>query len=250
MLGCSGGIGPGCRTTSLLVDDSLLIDAGTGVQELDAARMGRIRDVVLSHSHLDHVAGIPFLLDALYGRDCDAVTVHALPATIDALRRHLFNWIIWPDFSVLPQRDRPILRYRELAAGEHRLLNGVELETVPVAHSVPAVGFILHLAHSTVAFSGDTTANESLWRSLNRLKRLDVLIVEAAFPNREEALSQVAGHYCPRTLARDLVRLRHRPRIFLTHFKPGQEGTILDECREALPGWDLHPLSSGDVLRV
>ncbi len=125
VLGCSGAIARDCRTTSFLVDQDVLIDAGTGVGELTRDDMLRIEHVFLTHSHLDHVAGLPLMVDTMA---CDRigrpVHVHALPQTIAALRAHVFNGVIWPDFSCLPSPDMPLVRFHPLEVGELRELSG------------------------------------------------------------------------------------------------------------------------------
>src|SRR5205085_8090338 len=82
VLGCSGGVGPGLRTTSLLIDDEILIDAGTGVGELSLAQMRRIGNIFLTHSHLDHVCGLAFMADNLFDLIDRPVQVHATPETL------------------------------------------------------------------------------------------------------------------------------------------------------------------------
>ena len=104
VLGCSGSIAAGSRTTSFLLDRDVLIDAGTGVGDLTLDELARIDHILVSHSHLDHVLAIGLLADSVARRRAGAapIRVHALPATIDALRKHLFNGVIWPDFTCLP----------------------------------------------------------------------------------------------------------------------------------------------------
>ncbi|MDO8889712.1 MAG: 3',5'-cyclic-nucleotide phosphodiesterase, partial [Hydrogenophaga sp.] len=115
VLGCSGAIAHGCRTTSFLLDHDVLIDAGTGVGDLTLDEMAQIDHVLLTHSHLDHVASLPLMLDAVAARRLSAgaqpLQVHALPGTIAALKAHIFNNLIWPDFSAIPSAERPLMRF-------------------------------------------------------------------------------------------------------------------------------------------
>ncbi len=250
VLGCSGGIGHGRATTSLLINDSVLLDAGTGLcdQGLDALR--KIRDVYLTHSHLDHVAGIPLLVDTIFDSLSSPLTVHGRPETLEALRRHVFNGVMWPDFTVIPEPARPALRFAPMAVGERREVAGCDVRSIEVNHAVPAVGYRVDCGGKVLAFSGDTTTNETFWEALNAAPRLELLIVEVAFPEEDLELSRLAHHYCPSTLAADLARLRHRPRIYLTHFKPGAEDRILSQCRAAVPDRDLQPLRPGDCFEI
>src|SRR5690554_6896039 len=135
VLGCSGGIGGShLRTTSLLVDSDILIDAGTGVGDLSVAELTAIDHVFLTHSHLDHIASIPFMLDTVGQLRERPMTVYALPETIDALQRHIFNWTVWPDFTAIPNRVAPVLRYEPIAEGQTVMLGGRRITALPANH--------------------------------------------------------------------------------------------------------------------
>lgn len=250
VLGCSGGVGKGLRTTSLLLDDDVLIDAGSGVGDLSLDEMARIRHVFLTHSHLDHIAFIPLLIDSIFDRCETPLIIHGQAETLQALQQHIFNWVIWPDFNKLPTPQRPVMQYEVMKPGPAVTLAGRSLEMIPVAHAVPAVGYRIACAGGAVAFSGDTSTNDSFWRGLNAHERLDVLIVETAFANADHAISRLAKHYCPSLLAEDLKKLRHRPQIYITHNKPGEEDVIIAECRQTLAEYHIRSLNSGDVITL
>jgi ribonuclease BN (tRNA processing enzyme) len=248
VLGCSGGIGLDRRTTSLLVDDDVLIDAGSGVGNLSLDEMSAIRHIFLTHSHLDHFAFLPLLVDTMFPQIKSPLVVHGRAETLKALQDHVFNWSIWPDFSKLPNAETPVMRYEVMQPGETCKIGRRSLEMIEVNHIVPCVGYRVADARSAFAFSGDTTTNDTLWDALNRHKCLDLLIVEAAFPNAEEELSKAARHYTPSMLAADVAKLKHRPRIYISHPKPGQESAIFQECLAAMSDRDIKPLSGGEVF--
>lgn len=250
VLGCSGGVGQGLRTTSLLIDDDVLIDAGSGVGDLSLEEMAKIRHIFLTHSHLDHLAFIPLMLDSIFEERQEPLIIHGLPETLHALRQHIFNWVIWPDFHQLPTPERPVMRYAPMSPGQRVSLGGRTWEMIPVAHAVPAVGYRLSCAGGALAFSGDTSTNDSFWQGLNAHERLDVLIVETAFANADLAISRLAKHYCPSLLAEDLKKLRHQPQLYITHNKPGEEDVIFKECQAALPGRDIRRLNGGDIITL
>lgn len=250
ILGCSGGISAGLRTTSMLVDGDVLIDTGTGIGDLPLAELRGIRQVFLTHSHLDHTVGLPLLLDTVFDSLKSPITVYGREETLTAVRRHIFNWVMWPDFAELPNRDAPVLEYRVFEPREHMQLGERSFESVAVNHTVPAAGYILETNGRAFAFSGDTGPNDSLWRALNNIPQLDVLVVECAFPNRNAALAELARHYCPRTLAADLAKLKHDPDIWVTHLKPGSEEIIFEEVRTALPGRRVRRLMGGEVFEL
>ena len=251
VLGCSGGIGPGLATTSFLVDDDILIDAGTGVASLKIAHMRHIRHVFLTHSHLDHIAALPLLADTLFDElVANPIIVHAQQQTLAALQQHIFNGRIWPDFTVLPDREYAVLKLSAIDADSATTIGDRSIQMIAVKHTVPAVACRVESGGKSLVFSGDTTTNDDLWDALNRYDDLDLLFVESAFANKDIDLARKAGHYCPQLLAEDLAKLRHRPVVGISHLKPGDEGLIMNECRQALPGRELKQLKGGDVFEL
>lgn len=250
ILGCSGGIGAGLRTTSLLIDDDLLIDSGTGVGDLDLPALKRIKTLLLTHSHLDHTAGLPLLVDTIFETlDSDvALQVYGRAETLKAVGDHLFNWIIWPDFRELPTKEKPVVTLHEFAPGTTRDFGPRRITSVPVRHTVPAVAYIVEQGESVFAFSGDTAENDELWDALNALPKLDALVVEAAFSNANKELARMSKHYCPDTLAADLKKLEHDVPLWITHLKPGGEDVIMEELAASITDRELHRLDSGTVL--
>ena len=251
VLGCSGGISKGVATTSFLIDDDILIDAGTGVCGLTLAEMRKIRTIFITHSHLDHIAAVPLLADTLFDSLVgQPLQVYTQRNTIKSLRDHVFNWSIWPDFTALPHKTNAVLKLNPMKPGETLSLQGRKIEMITVNHAVPGVGYRVESGGKAFAFSGDTTSNENLWVSLNKHKRLDLLFIETAFADEDIELARVAFHYCPELLSKDLPKLKHKARIYISHLKPGEEKEIMKQCRAALPEWDLQQLKSGDVFEL
>lgn len=248
ILGCSGGIGAELRTTSLLIDNDILIDAGTGLGDLGLDAMRRIRHVFLTHSHLDHTAGLPLLVDTIFDSLKEPLTVYGRAETLEAVRKHIFNWVMWPDFAELPAKHSPVLAYKPLKLGQRHSLEGRTLHMVEVNHTVPGAGYIIEHAGRVFAFSGDTFTNDSFWAAVNAYPRVDVLMVETAFANANQTLADLAKHYCPKSLAADLAKLKHDPDIYITHLKPGGEDAIFAEIVAALPKRRLHRLRGGEVF--
>lgn len=250
VLGASGGIGNGARTTALLVDDDVLIDAGTGVADLPLEQMAVIDHVFLTHAHLDHVTCIPFLLDSVGSRRARPLVVHAQPATLAVLRAHLFNNALWPDFSVIPSPEQPYLRFEELAAGETAVLNGRRFRSIPVSHSIPAVGYLVGSGRASLAFTGDTCSTEVFWHELNGCADLRHVIIETSFLDAEEALSRLSGHLCPRLLAEELKKLSRAAQVHITHLMPGEEEAIMAEIRGHVPHNPPQALHAGMVFEL
>jgi len=250
VLGCSGGVGSDLRTTSFLLDDDILIDAGSGVGELTLDEMRKIHHVFLTHSHLDHFSFLPLLVDSIFPSIREPLVVHGQPATLEALQKHVFNWTIWPDFAKLPTEDKPVMKYRTLSPGDVATMGNRTLEMIGVNHIVPGVGYRVECPTGAFAFSGDTTTNDNFWDVLNGHDRLDLLLVEAAFANADVDLSKRAGHYTPDLLAADLKKLKHTPEIYITHNKPGHESVIMDECHKAITDRKIKPAGSGQIFTL
>jgi ribonuclease BN (tRNA processing enzyme) len=248
VLGCSGGIGSGRHTTCFLLDDDILIDAGTGITTLSLEQLAKIDHVFLTHSHLDHVLGLPLLLDAVGDRRGRSVTVHALPDTLDILSEHLFNWKLWPDFREIPDAESPWLRFQSLALGSGLTLGGRTLTSLPAHHTVPACGYRISNDQRSLVFTGDTTRCDALMHALNDMDDLGDLIIETSFENGLRDIAMASMHHHPDSLAHELVRLKVHPRIWITHLKPGNEAPILEELRLLMPGREILPLRQGQVI--
>jgi len=251
VLGCSGGIGAGARTSAMLVDDDVLIDAGTGIGDLDLEDLDSIRHVFLTHAHLDHIAGLPMLADQVFDENFKVpLTVYAREETMRALQDHLFNGVIWPDFSKLPSPENPMLRYRICSPGDTITIGHRNFYAIDVMHSVPSLGFTVQNSGGAFAVSGDTKTNETLWPVLNACDDLRVLVIEVSFPDEMAELAIESGHYTPKSLTDDLKRLRHEPEIWLTGMKPGEEKTIFEQVVKAAPDKNIKMLSRGTILTV
>jgi ribonuclease BN (tRNA processing enzyme) len=253
VLGCSGSIAHACRTTAFLLDDDVLIDAGTGVGDLTLDELTRIDHILLSHSHLDHVLGVPLLADSVMRRRAGRppIQVRALPQTLDVLRRHMFNNQLWPDFTRLPRAEWPVLELLPFELGDTLILGQQQrrVTVLPARHSVPAVGFGVHGPRGLWVYTGDTGPNPALWEALHG-QPVSHLTIEIAFPESERRLAAESGHHCPSTLA---AEMRHVPpglQVQLTHVKPGEMDTVLADLAQHLPGADLLALRAGHTFSL
>jgi ribonuclease BN (tRNA processing enzyme) len=231
-----------------LLDDDVLIDAGTGVGDLSLEEMARVQHVLLTHSHLDHVASLPLMLDAVaairLGASAPPLQVHALPGTIAALKAHIFNNVIWPDFSAIPSADTPLVRFVPIEVGEELSVGGKTVEVLPAVHTVPAVGYAAAAESGYWVFSGDTERNPAFWQRVNQLP-VAMLIIETAFSDREKDLAQRSKHLSPSVLATelDLIGAQQHFPIYITHTKPAETGLIMTEVQR----FDETPNRSNDV---
>ena len=231
ILGCSGGIGSGSHTTSMLLDEDILIDAGTGVGELDFDKLMYIDHIFITHSHLDHVVSIPFLVDTVGCMRDKPITIYATHPTLEILKQHLFNWAIWPDFSQIPDSRTPYMRYESISIGETVELQGRKITPLPANHTVPAVGFQLDSGQASLVFTGDTTTNNALWEILNKIENFRYLIIETAFCNQKKDIAIRSKHLCPSMLAEELEKLEQDVEIYITHLKRGEAELTMREIK-------------------
>ncbi len=251
ILGCSGGIGGRhLRTTSILVDNDILIDCGTGVADLSIAELAQIDHVFLTHSHVDHIACLPLMIDTVGDMRNRPLTVHATPATVEILRAHIFNWAVWPDFSEIPSIDAPWLRFESIAVGQIEDLQGRRIAPLPANHTVPAVAYQLNSGKASLVFSGDTGPCRELWHAVNAIDNLRTLIIETAFSNRERKLAETSQHLCPSMLIEELRYLQSRPEIFITHLKPGQIELTMEEIEEGIGEFKPRMLQNNQVFEI
>ncbi len=248
VLGCSSAIGGEARTSSYMIDDDILIDAGTGVGNLGLDALQKIDHVFLTHSHLDHIACLPLIADSVGSLRDKPITIHARAATLELLRKHIFNWQIWPDFTSVPTVDAPFLKMEELSPGVVWENKGRKIRSISVNHTVPAVGYLISSNSSCLALSGDTTVTNEFWDVINSCDDTRYLILETTFPDSQVELASVSKHLCPSMVQGELKKLHTRPEIFITHMMPSDEAEIMSELRERNPDFDLQRLVSDQVF--
>ena len=220
VLGAFGGEGLGQRPSAFLVNDRVLIDGGSVAGALTVPEQLEIEHALVSHSHLDHIAGLAYLTDTL--ASCGSrrpITLASLEPVVDALRSAVFNNVVWPDFAQLPEAS-PVIKYRALIEGAEQRLGDLWVTPVPVTHTVPASGFILHDGSTGLIYSGDTGPTGDLWEAARGLRGLRAVILECAFPNRLAPLAAVARHMTPDLIRRELEKLPADVSVLVFHVKP------------------------------
>ena len=228
-LGCAGGVGGELRTTSFLIDDDILIDAGTGVGELDLDELAAIDHVFITHSHLDHISLLPIMVDSVARMRDKPLTIYATEAILASLKGHIFNWAIWPDFTQIPDPATPFMRYQPIAIGKPTVLEGRAITAIRAEHVVPAVGYHLASGNGSLIFTGDTTTFDEMWDYINSVEDLRYLLIETAFQEKDKEIAILSKHFYPSLLAQGLTNLKRPLDVFITHLKPGDEVAIMRE---------------------
>ena len=244
VLGSYGGESEGRRMTCLLIDGGVALDAGSLSQALPVERQQQVQSIVLSHSHMDHTTSLPFFVENVFGKLREAVDVYASAPTIYAVRKHLFNNDVWPDFTRIPNHLLPALRFHELADEVPFEVDGVRFTPIPVDHLVPTYGFLIERGDSKVLWSSDTGPTKRLWEIANKIKGLQALCLEVSFDNALQPIADLSLHLTPQTVAAQLRQLKARMPVLLHHLKPVCITKIHEQVR-ALGNPDLDFLEQG-----
>jgi 3',5'-cyclic-nucleotide phosphodiesterase len=250
VLGCQGGSAPKRHLPGLLLDGTVLLEAGSVTSTLELNEQLEIRHVLLSHAHLDHTGGLAYLVDnhccARVGGESDqGLTVCSIAPVVQDLRDHFFNDRLWPDFSVIPTARNPVVRLRTLQPGMPQSIgHRLTVIPVPVHHTVPTAGFIVHNGAGALVFSGDTGPTDRLWDIARKLGNVRAIVVETSFPSRLDALAEISGHLTPSRLAWELDKMPPCP-VWVYHIKP----MFYDETVDELTRLDsrVRVLSDGEV---
>jgi cAMP phosphodiesterase len=220
VLGCYGGIAPGQGMTSFLVNDTVALDAGGLSYALSVEAQAKVKDVFISHAHLDHTCCLPFLIDNSFASPGFSLRIYGIHEVVAALSKHLFNGSLWPDFTTIPDDLTPVLKLVTLEPEKPVKVGKLKIRAVPVSHSVPTTGFIVDDGEGSLAFSSDTGPTQHFWDVVNATRNLKAVITESSFPNGEEGLARVSGHLTPAMLGQELLKLDRDVPVFIYGAKP------------------------------
>jgi cAMP phosphodiesterase len=235
------------RLTCFLIDEQVAIDAGSIALAITPEQRKTVRDIIVTHPHMDHIASLPIFIDDLFETLKSPVRIYATPEVIDLMERDIFNWNVYPRFSELKNEFGPVMEYVPIPMGKEFKVAHLTVTAVAVNHIVPTVGLVVSDGNSTVAFSSDTSETDELWNVINRFPRIEALLIEASFPNSMASLAEVSRHYTPASLQRDLRKLSHNGLdILAVHIKPAYRQMVIDELK-ALNISKLGVMESGRI---
>lgn len=218
------------RLTCYLIDECVTVDAGSIAIALTAEQRAKVRDIIVTHVHMDHIASLPIFIDDLYPTLKEPMRVHATAEVIARLERDVFNWNVYPRFSELKNEFGPVMEYVPIPEGREFKVAHLTVAAVPVNHIVPTVGLVVSDGKSTVAFSSDTAETDEFWKMVNAMSRVDAILIEASFPNSMAKLAEVSRHFTPASLGQELSKLNHNGlEILAVHLKPAYRETIIEE---------------------
>ncbi len=226
-----------------VIDDCVAIDAGSLAMAANDIQRKQIRDVVLTHAHLDHIAGLPLFVDDLFATLEEPIRVHATEKVIKVLEKDIFNWDVYPSFSELENDWGNVLEYRKIKTDREFRVKHLQIKPLKVNHKVPAVGFIISDGRTKIAISGDTSEPKDFWQGVNEESDLDYLLVECAFPNELNELADASHHLTPKILKKEIGKFQHDCPIFVINIKPMYHEKVITQIE------DLQ-IENLDILKV
>jgi cAMP phosphodiesterase len=219
---------------TIIVDDRVAIDAGCLALSCTDVQRSQVRDIVLTHTHLDHIAGLPLYIDDLFASLTEPVRIHATRQMIDILERDLFNWEIYPRFSELANDHGPVIEYCEFERGSTFTLMHLTVQSVPVHHNVSANGYVISDANGSIVITGDTAQTDEIWKTTNNLSNVKAVLAECAFPDELGDLASVSDHLTPSRLKGELAKLVNRDYpVYIINIKPMYRDTVIGQLNDA-----------------
>lgn len=251
VLGCSGAELPGYNAPGFLLNDEIILDAGSLTGVLNEKSQLKIKHIFITHAHLDHIRSIPFLADnVIVGKKKHSITIFSISPVINTIRRHLFNSSVWPDFTIIPNPENAILNFQKINIGRPVKLNGYHITAYKVNHTVPAVGYLIEdKKGNRIFYTGDTGPTDKTWKKIGD-RWINCLIIDVSFPNRMREMAIRTGHLTPDLLEEEIIKMRRLPEmIYITHPKPQYLKEILKEIRK-LELKNIKMLKYKDIIRV
>lgn len=231
IIGGHGGVAPGFRATSYLIDGKLLIDAGSVATGLLISEQKNIEHILISHPHLDHIKDLAFLADNCFGLRDRPFEIYTNQTVERAIKTHLMNDLIWPDFSKLPSKEAPTLRYNTIVPEVMLTLGDYKIMPVAVNHPCGAMGFIVEKKNSALLFTQDTGPTTRIWELAKNFPHLKAIFTEVSFPNSLIQIAIDSQHHTPNSFKAEIPKMPKDIPIFLGHLKPNHQDQLFQEIR-------------------
>lgn len=229
VLGGHGGLAKGFSTTSFLINNDLLVDAGCVAGPLSVEEQIQIDHILITHCHLDHIKDLAFICDNCFGLKGTPFKVHTHKTVNDVIQKNLLNDIVWPDFSKLPNKSNPTISFQNLEPHQTVKVGKYEVTAVPVNHPLDAMGFIINDGTSSVVFTGDTGPTDEIWKAAQKVSNLRGIFTEVSFPEELTKIAEISYHHTPKTIIEEMKKMPLHIPIILTHLKPNYREVILKE---------------------
>ncbi|WP_412462497.1 MBL fold metallo-hydrolase [Halobacteriovorax sp. RT-2-6] len=232
VIGGHGGVSPQCRATSYLVDDKLLIDAGSVATGISVKEQINIDNILISHSHLDHISDLAFLADNCFGLKGDPFYIWTSNEVQTSIQKHLLNDEIWPDFTKLPTKDDPTLKFSNIENGETKKIGEYTVHAIKVNHFAGSLGFIIEKGDCAIIFTQDTGPTDAIWQKAKTIKNIKAIFSEVSFPNSYDQLAKDSRHHTAQTMGLEIAKMPKDIPIYLGHLKPNYLDQLTKEIEK------------------
>jgi len=206
--------------TCFVINSTTALDAGSLTRGLPVEAQRRIRNIVISHAHMDHICALPFLVENVFGASSEALTIHCIKESTIMIRKSIFNNDTWPDFTKIPDRRVPSIQFKEVQREVPFTVDGLTFTPIPVNHIVPTVGYLVEDEGRGVIYTSDTGPTERIWEVANAHPDLKAVIIETSFDNSLEKVAILSKHFTPSMLKEELKKLKKDVPVYLYHLKP------------------------------
>lgn len=251
ILGAYGTKGHKNETSSFWVTRHHVIDAGNLLRSLGNIA-GEIDGIWLTHSHLDHIMDIAYILDSYFDQRSKPLQLMGLPETLDAVKKHFLNDVIWPDFSKIPLlncKKMSVVYVPIECEKEYKLDDETNIMAFRTDHTVPSCGYIVKKKESALLLTADTYDLENTLSMIKKEKSINSLIVECSFPSSMEKLAKESKHLTPELLFKKLKPIEARNlKLYINHIKPLFEEIIISEIAQLQGVWKTTALKDGDKI--
>jgi len=251
ILGAYGTKSKNCGTSSFELNPLNMIDAGNLLNPLEE-KSANIENIWLTHSHLDHISDIAFILDNYFTMRTKTLNIIGLPQTISAIKKHFFNNLIWPDFSKvnLLNSDKKVVNYIELEIGRVYNINEEEnIQAFKTEHTVPSCGYIYKKNNNGVIITADTHSLKELITHVDNDKEIKSMVIECSFPSNMEKLAKESKHLTVKSLFSELKNLkRDDVEFYINHIKPSYLEIITREISEYKGKFNPIILKDSDII--
>ncbi len=236
--------------STFLVNNTIVFDAGS-LNIIELEDQLKIEHIFITHAHLDHIVGIAFFIDNIFSLTKNTIYLHAIPAVIDSLKKHLFTKDVWVDFTKLPSEGAPRISFNEVNFGETVKVNGLEVIPLETEHIVPSSAFLIKEGEKNFLYTGDMIRAPKMWEYINKLDRLDGMIIEVSFPDKLKNIAQISKHLSPELLRDELDKLKHRNTdIYIYHIKPMFIDDIVQDLFPKRVDLKLRLLYEDEVIEI
>lgn len=229
ILGGSGGVCPGNQATSYLIDGKLLIDAGSVATTLSVEDQAQVQWILISHTHLDHIKDLAFITDNCIGMKARPFEVYTSATSKSIIETHFFNNKIWPDFTQIPSKDHPTIRFQAVKNETTFNVGNYTITAVAVNHPNEAFGYIIESGGTVLVFTQDTGPTDRIWELANKRVNLKAIFTEVSFPNELRKVAKDSQHHTPETVKSELMKMPPEVPVYLGHLKPHFRQILIEE---------------------